>query len=368
VSSEPPTSPPSASPRRFALYLAAFAGSAAAALALIVGFNFVMDPYAVWRVAWPGFNQARLWVHTDNGPPATVAFHRPRALILGNSQAAIGFDPRGAALAAWGAPLVVAHETTSYDFETQALEMAARQPGFAFALVEIDERQLKACQWTTPHIPPVTAAARLLSLSVLPDSFMTLKMSLGADLHGKAPVPYERSDGLVIIPTRLAGPAALLKEDYPSRMLGAVDEACADQADRRLEALARLARERHFSLIFFFVPWRLEMLRQSFAEGYWPRLEELRRRLAAIAIRTGAPVWDFSTATLHPQSGVTDGDFYDSFHFKPALGERLLMAMRPAAPSQPALAVQLTPANVEAVLAADRQAITSLGSGAFARP
>ena len=93
-------------------------------------------------------------------------------MILGNSQAAIGFDPRGPAVAAWGAPLVVAHETTAYDFETQALEAASQRPGFRFALVEIDERQLKACQWITPLIPPITAAARLLSLSVLPDNFL----------------------------------------------------------------------------------------------------------------------------------------------------------------------------------------------------
>ena len=193
-------------------------------------------------------------------------------------------------------------------------------------------------------------------------------MSLGADLHGRAPIPYERDDGLVVMPTRVTAPAALRKEDYPSRMLGAVDEGCADTADRRLEALARLAHQRGFNLVFFFAPWRLQMLQQSFAEGYWPQLEELRRRLAALAGRTGVPVWDFSTAALRRESGVTDRDFYDSFHFKPPLGERLLMAMRPGAPSEPALGVQLTPSDVEPMLAADRQAITSLGPGAFAKP
>jgi hypothetical protein len=355
-------------PRISTGYFVALAGAAIAVLVLIAGFNFVMDPYAVWRTQWPGINQYRRWLHTDDAPIATVAFHRPRGLVLGNSQVAMGFDPRGPAVAAWGAPLVLAHENPSYDFETQVLEAASRGGGFRLALVEIDQRQLQACDWRQPPVDPSAAVARLLSLSVLPQSLQALAMSLRADRRGPPAVEHQLASGLVVAPVRSPGVALLQRMDYPGQVLGAVDEACADQADRRLAALARLAATRHFALVFFVTPWRLDMLQQAYAEGDWPRLEELKRRLAAVAGRTGAPIWDFSTASLRPRSGVADADYYDSFHFKPPLGERILLAMRPGAADETALAARLTPANIDAVIAADRAAITKLGPGAFAKP
>ena len=352
-------------PRASGGYFAALASAAIAVLALIAGFNFIMDPYAVWRIEWPGINQDRRWLHTDDAPIATIAFHRPSGLVLGNSQVAMGFDPHGPAIAAWGGPLLLAHENASYDFEAQLLEAASRGGRLKEALVQVDERQLKACHWPTPAVDPLSASTRLLSLSVLAQSAQALNMSLDADFRGPPGVEYQLASGLVIAPRRLASTRLLERLDYPGRVFDAVDEGCADQADRRLEALANLGRRRGFTLDFFVAPWRQLQLQLTLADGDWPRLEELKRRLAAVAGRTGVPVWDFSTASLRSTSGVTDRDFYDSFHFKPELGERLLMAMRPGSPDHTVLAARLTPANIEGVIAADRVAISRLGPGPF---
>jgi len=77
-------------------YLAAWLLSTAALLAAVATFNLLVDPYDLFRVvSLDGFNRIK-----SHAGQRTVMFKRanaerirPRALILGNSRAEIGFDP-----------------------------------------------------------------------------------------------------------------------------------------------------------------------------------------------------------------------------------------------------------------------------------
>lgn len=377
-------------------YLALWLTLVVVLIAAAAALNIVVDPYRLWRddagtakpKAGPNSVVAKAW---------GVQRAAPRALILGNSRAEVGFDP---ALAAWPERARPAYNLalpgtgvrTSLDY----LRHALAAPGARVTTVVlgldvmdylVDAKATPAAEMPDARLlgagtPAAHELRRLrdygqatLTVGALLDSIATLAArrdphAADLDAQGFNPmrdyVKIAADEGYwkLFHQKNQANSRAWLRRpmalDHDDGREGA------PLAD--LRRIIALCRERGIDLRLVIYPYHAHLLEIVDATGHWGAFEQWKRRVAAIAAETGVPLWDFAGYDAWTGEAVpARGDrrtamrwYWEAGHFKKELGDLVLARVLSDGGDggdgggTEAFGARLTPADVEARIAAVR--------------
>jgi len=130
-----------------------------------------------------------------------------------------------------------------------------------------------------------------------------------------------------------------------------------DRSLGEFEALLLAANAKGVKTDLFISPTHAALMETLDVAGLWKTYEAWKRRLAAMASRHKATLWDFGgyTALSTVPLSEAQGSFIDASHYRPAVGKRLLAIMGENT-SSPAFGRRLTSENIASELAAQREA------------
>lgn len=377
-------------------YLALWLTLVVVLIAAAAALNIVVDPYRLWRddagtakpKAGPNSVVAKAW---------GVQRAAPRALILGNSRAEVGFDP---ALAAWpersrpvyNLALPGTGVRTSLDYLRHALAAPGARIGTVVlgldvmdylvdakaseASTEVPDARLLGA--TSPAAHELRRARdygqATLTVGALLDSFATLAArrdphAADLDAQGFNPmrdyVKIAADEGYwkLFDQKNRANSRAWLRRPMALDLAdGREGEPLAD-----LRRIIALCRERGIDLRLAIYPYHAHLLEIVDATSHWEAFEQWKRRVAAIAAETGVPLWDFAGYDAWTGEDVpARGDrmtamrwYWEAGHFKKELGDLVLARVLSdggagGGAAADAFGARLTPADVEARIAAVR--------------
>ena len=352
---------PVIAPRFAQRYLAWFAGGLVLLLGIVAAGNRLVDPEGVFYTpTLDAVNAVRLRARGDRvAKAAEVARGNYDTLLAGSSRVMVGLDPKNPALAAYRAYNLGLNET---NMKEQADVMAFARGhnelelviwGLDFLMFS-DRRgysQDYADSQFAGHGFAAVASRYLLSMDTTIGSVETIAHNLAGE--AAKPVPWVthggfRKTALSEVPPRkqfrdilakgfFVGPGLYLKFRYsPERMA---------LLARETDALAGSGTK----VVLFVPPVHARQLEAIRVMGLWPVYERWLADLAALADQHAdtdrVTVWNFSgytDVTTEPVPGenildtVLDG-YWESSHYKPALGSRLLCTVLDTACSVEAL-------------------------------
>lgn len=205
-------------------------------------------------------------------------------------------------------------------------------------------------------------------------------------MRGRPPLVGDRGSVPKYLPERASQREAFAKRLRTSLVAAGAEGSFVRSADRleTFRQMVRQCRRDGVELIVFIPPIHALQLEAVRAAGQWPNYEEWKRDLVRILAEEGAtasvPLWDFQGFTgVLAEPVPTEGDrttrmkyYLEASHFTPALGglvlERMLHPANGGA-DESSFGVRLTPANLEAHLAAtraERDAYAALHPGEIA--
>ncbi len=384
-------------------YLLTWLTATAALLAAVAVFNAVVDPYGLFRwVDRPGFNHIKP-AAADRGP-MTKAYQvlrvQPKTLILGNSRAELGLDPNDPAWPASARPvynlaLPGTGTTTSLRYLQHVLAATANNPAAQPTLVVwgIDLMDFLTDPHTTAGTQPLSGDDRRLllpgntarwqqqvrdhvestfTMSALVDSVTTLldqRNPYAIDLtpqgfnpmHDYIKISQDEGYGAIFKQKDQANIRSFLR--MPSSIYGADGRTSPHLSD--LQQVIQLCRQHGIELRLFIYPYHAHLLEIFRNTDHWPAFEAWQRAvvqlLAEESATSGKPayeLWDFSALNAYTTEAVPpQGDhhtptrwYWESGHFKSALGSLMLRRMLNKAAQPGDIGVLLTPANVQAQL------------------
>lgn len=347
-------------------YLIRWTVAVGAMIAAIAAINYLVDPYAVYRsVSMHGFNEVKPRAQQQGklGKRAGIEQVRPRALVLGNSRAEIGFDP---AYAGWpvaarpvfNAALPGTGLRSNIEMLRHAIEVG--KPALVIAGVEFkdfltDQTANATASAQLPGSPDIVEAVKrraremttaALSLDALTDSLLTLKSQFDP---GAATL---RADGFnpmrdYEVMARREGYYAMFRQrdmenarSYargPRHIYVGATQTSPDFD--ALKTLLRLARAHGVELKLIIYPYHAHLLDTFRAAGLWPVFEQWKLALveaisqeAVEASATPYVLWDFSghhpySAERVPKAGDKQQVvrwYWEAGHFKKELGDLML--------------------------------------------
>lgn len=367
-------------------YLLLFAASFAAALLAVAGLTRLIDPYGYWdgpQIAGLNRYKPASGKHLRSVKLRQVERVRPATLLVGNSRIAVGLDPDAPQWPRAARPvynLGLPGIGTEALVETAIAAMDRARPKRLIFAPDFVDFRLSLGDWRTwnasrsagPAADDRFEPARLLlSLDALTDSLAAIAEQHKAHPAHLTPAGF---DSLAEYEALVAaeGHAVLFEQrqrDNVGRYLSGPKAVRwpgpgGSGSWAALDRLAEECRRRGVALTLVTYPYHVELLLAFEASGLWPAFEEWQRGLAAFAARTGTPLLDFSRVTPETTERVpARGDtatrlafYWEAGHFKAALGGRMIADL--ARPS-PRLGLRLAPANVEAALAAKREALAA---------
>jgi hypothetical protein len=378
---------PEAAPSR--TYVLGLLATIAALVALVVAFNLVVDPFDVWRlVDLRGVNAER--THDAVGRFAkahAVRMVQPRAIIIGTSRTRIGLDPQHPGWAGGARPV--------YNLATGGLtmgevrdyfELATREAPVKTAVVGLDLWMFNAARGPNPEYDPVRMRAgglirdlsKLLLVNALKPSWETLvynrdlvtgRAHLDVSQHHDGHGAWNPNRVFEHRKAFMGVNQAYLTVDFfppPRQVFCLADPRSGVDTLDQLRELIALANRRGVKLALFISPAHAresEVVRDA---GLWSTYEAWKRKVTALAAEGGAPLWDFggynsiTTESVPPLSEPRAHMryYWESAHYKQVLGDMILdrISGRPNPATPQDFGVRLTPATVEARLAADRAA------------
>ncbi len=334
-------------------------------LLFVMGFNLVVDPYGVFRLfELSGFNHHKPRAATQVHAAKRHGLERvqPRGLILGNSRADIGLDPRHPAwppsarpvynLAVPGAGMGAAYRYLKQAFEQgspRLVVLGLDFMDFPHPLAPKPE-DYTGPQGLVEAAPPQQSWRQrleeqftlLLSLSATLDSFYTVaaqRLPETADMTALGFNPLREYAGYV----RTEGHYALFRQRdlenfknqlrYPANLYFA--DAAGSPSIDTLRALIRDCQQRNIELRLYIHPYHAHLNESLIAAGLWPTFENWKREIARIVAQEGqgkVPLWDFSgyntiTTEPVPKQGDTKTRmqwYWESGHYKKAVGDMIL--------------------------------------------
>lgn len=384
----------------FKSYLAILALLLAAGAVLLGAFVFVVDPYGLYGVVRrdnfnavkPGLSRYQNQIKQEH-----ALRRQPRFIILGNSRAEIGFDPRASALSALGAGYNLAIPGTG--LATSASQFAQLcQAGVRPRTVIVG---MEFIDFLNPAVAPVARPApaaaapahghafwrfdALFSLASVKDAVHTLRIqhdgeaaTMSAD--GFNPLldygGHARRDGYHKMFAQRAQESAANLRRKSTRGL-----ATEDFQLLRNFLLAMAATQADVKLVIY--PYHAQMLAMFEVAGLWPLFEEWKAQLVQEigAVRARYPdarisLTDFSgygAYNCEPipaanERGTATRWYWEAGHFKKALGDivlRRVMSPKDSAPDDGQFGMSLDGAS----LAQNRERIAQeRGSCAAAQP
>ncbi|SRR5579884_112809 len=390
-------------------------GSALALLALVILFNAVIDPFAMYRLAdIPGINQYKpaIFKRVRLLKAFEVRRLKPDAVILGTSRSHVGlrptheawngFDGRVYNLAFDGA---TTEEMYAYLLHAQAVHPlkqvvlgldsyhptrapATTRPDFDPLLLEAPDSSWSWTRW-------ITADLRLLtSFDTVRASIQTIRSQTDAEpswlaqngqrlgevfFHNAgehfmtvgARGYFEEIDRLEIEGKLQGRKIPPVKQTASSPPSVSADETSLGYIRRIVE----FCRAKRIDLRIFITPAHVHQAEIAAAadEGTW--IEGAKRDLVSLLAEEAArhpgeapiPLWDFSgysSVTTEPLPGVGRRDemryYWDSSHFKEIVGDYLLDRIfgiaNPQRPLPDDFGVRLTADNIASVLLRDQAA------------
>lgn len=386
-------------------YLAGWAASVMLLIGAIVLFNFIVDPYAVYRkVRAQGFNDIKPRAQQQGalGKRAGIVDVRPRALVLGNSRAEIGFDPAyrawpAAARPVYNAALPGTGLRTSIDMLRYAIEV--EKPLVVVVGIEFNDflTHPSAKLPQALHVAPVPfedlrrqgreATTTLLSLDALVDALLTIRARndrYAATLRGDGFNPMHDYEAIA----RREGYHAMFRQrdienarSYARAPRNLFVGASRSSPDiDALKALLKLARSHGIELKLVIYPYHVHLLETFHATGLWPIFEEWKRVVVDVVHQEateakGQPyvVWDFSgyhSYATESVPGSTDKQtavkwYWEAGHFKKELGNIMLDRIFGVMPDSavPAFSAKIDKANIESHLARAREQALRFAEG-----
>ena len=379
--------------RRFTLIMLS---ALTACVTLIVGFNLLIDPHGIFRILTiPGVNQVK-----PKGAQLGEAFKvqsisslKPATLMLGNSRVEMGWNPQTLDPLVFGPVVNAALPGRDLQSMRGLATHAWHVSRPARLLVGVDFMDCLELENTNGPAPGVTPdrktpglfeserfkrlserATDAFSVDTAFDSLVTLGSqrdpgSRDLRLDGFNPArEYE-------VFARIDGPHKMFAqrdaENARGRFAGARSiryrDGSLSECFTHLQHLVADAHRREQPILIATYPYHarlLEMIRQS---GLWNDFEDWKREIAALADRARsqgtrlsafdfADYHDFAREVVPLSSGSGSGLqwYWESGHFKSALGDRMLAVMTGRMPAAGGFGVALDGATIDAALAASR--------------
>ncbi len=370
--------------------MSAFLRTWAAALVvlalLVVGLNLLVDPYDVFgtpRIAHISLLKPGPKNHALLAKTYQEARAHPRTVLIGSSSTHIGIDAKATTWPAAMQPIYDYGIPGQYaSVGLRNLQQAISGGGIEFAVVFLDFQNFFAPNPPAPGLNDDERRYRTLAdgspnpyrtLQVADDMFLSLA-TMGALVDSAKTIIGQSNPGLL----NLAPDGSSTESDF-------VDAARADgmhdlfaQKDvfehlratqlkqimagwkgelpdiDQVAAIAELAHAHHVKLTLAIVPHHIDALEIYWRIGLWPRVEQLKVELAALAAKQNVVLWDFMDYSAFNTESVPDaGDrrtatkwFWEPSHFKKQLGSIMIGNM--FGNGQPAFGAKLTPESVAA--------------------
>lgn len=356
--------------RSYAGFIKWMAASLLAGVLLTVLFVVVVDPYRLFRVVdIVGFNavKPRPDHYQSEIKLAGARALRPAIVLMGNSRVDVGIDPdsenlRAASRSAYNLAIPGTGVGTSRE-QFDQLRAGGAAPATMLLGVEFFDFLLKADGVDAPDKPPPTGLAKhrwkvdtVFSLDALLDAAKTLRIQNDPDagtMTGRGFNPLfdylriAREEGYHAIFLQRARENARSFSLAPHGIVRTRSDSSSDWRDLGglLDAAAREKTEIH--LIIY--PYHAQLMAMLEQTGLWPVFEQWKLRLLREVARLNAAhpqarvvLWDFSGyGALQCEAIPAKGDlvngtrwYWESGHFKAALGERMLERVFGAAATQ----------------------------------
>lgn len=368
----------------FGRFLARFVLVLVCGIVAVTALVVVIDPYGLYGLVKPGrFNSVKpgLTRYQEEIKQVRLEQAHPAFVILGNSRAEIGLDPKAAALQAAGPGynLAIAGTGTSTTLsQLRQMQAAGMAPKTIIIGVEfLDFVPSATAPFAAAVMPePVPAASpasavfwkfdTLFSLASVKDALLTLRIqhdpeAATIDADGYNPLKeyrgFVRTDGYPKIFAQRAQENARAFHRKSTTRLNEEDL-------QRLQAILQTAAAMHGDIKLVIYPYHAQILALFNDAGLWPLFEAWKRQVITAVAQAeqrspGAHItlFDFSGFGQYncehvPQpgdAGAATTWFWEGGHFKKSLGD-IVLARVMAAPDAPqaAFGFRLDASNLQA--------------------
>lgn len=328
-------------------YSAHFLFAALLLSAVIAGFNWWVDPYAIYR---EGPADAPMRVMSERIFKTVKLARMPADVVfIGTSRTDIGIGREQPALsgrhlvnlATFGQPI----RETRRLFELAVREGKPRTVVIGLDFLAFNERYMPPLDYVEDNYSPWRQATLLLSISSLSDALAKYRQPhpvAGSCCYSdgfltQIDFTYAEGNYLQLFS---ASEAMFLRQHLPypqcEFFFSSPDHAAQSLED--MHAIFELAQREHVDLRLFISPahaWQWETLA---AAGLWTTWEDWKRQLVAIneqeaghAGRMPFPLWDFSGYDEVSSENLPDAGekrlmrgYMDSLHYTPIIGQRLV--------------------------------------------
>ena len=339
-------------------FLRHFFATVVAAMALIGGFNYAIDPFDLWSA--PRFERINAVKSVGNirfAKPLQLEVRRPDTVILGSSRILYGIDPRDFPdpdrTYDFGIPALSATEMRGYGEHILAETPLKR------LVIELGFFQFNRPQSAAPNYDNAMLgrAALLRALPIVLFSQEALNRSgqtIAESRRGAK--PFERSDGFAYFRLDTAKDPTRAFLAVVEQFAHAAGPYAAPQSFERpmaeYRALLAELKAKGVDVVTFIAPEHASLLVVVDRNGLWPLYQAWERRLVEVSTEAGVPLWDFSGYNTYTMTPLAEGyrTHFDANHFRPELG-RLILARMSGAGEPVDFGLLLTPADIERHLA-----------------
>ena len=331
--------------------------AAAIGLLLLVGaFNIIVDPYDVWRIyRQVGFNQWSVQVGRSDRlvKPVTFREQKPEVLFLGDSMGAWGLDTAEYSrlsgrssynFAMLGCTIYEMRRALEHALKTDdRLKEVMLEVNFGTFILDptkpwektapgYDEKQMEAVR-----ITPANVGRTVFSWQALEDSMITVRANhqkkyastyfLPSGCYDPLSVEHYCNSNKWTFNVSLAGWA---REGRFRRIV------LNDEAFQEYERIIEICREHNLKLTVFVPPVHARSFEQ-FA-SVWELYSEWARRMVAIMPYTSFEDFNDMTTSSAKEGIVNDSTnefFWDSFHMKLPVGNKIQAYLAGSAEAEP---------------------------------
>ena len=354
-------------------------------LAAIATINLVVDPYDLFRaVDVDGFNRIK-----SQASQRTVLFKRtnvervrPKALILGNSRAEVGFDPDSPGWPDAAKPVfnLALPGTGPFSMlaEFQRLEAFGDAKLLLVGVDFLDFRTnpLKRSDFTPPQISTDSNwkvvrdyGSALLTIDALIDALATIRAQRDANSPQLTPAGFNPMRDYVGIAAREGYYLMFRQRNQENAKNYARGPKSVYQANGHaapefgaISQLLSTAHRRNVAVRLVIYPYHAQTLVLFHQAGLWAAFEDWKRELVNVVERapphTDVELWDFSSFAPYADERVpAPGDtasklrwYWEAGHFKSALGDLALTRIFERRPDNSQWGRRLSPQNIDAQL------------------
>jgi len=366
-------------------------------LANVAAVNLVVDPYGLFRVVdAPGINRLKSQA-SERGAlfkQAGVARMQPRALILGNSRAEIGFDPESPAWPEWARPAFnlalpgagIAGVAGDFGRALHATRPRLVVVGLDFVDFRVDPSAADGFTLDGTAADPWRdfrdRCSALLTMSSFADSLATVRAQHAPYPTGLTDAGFNPKRDYLGIAQREGYFALFQQRDQENALnywrgpkLVFRSGTRSSAAFEAVDSIVALARSRGIAVRLVIYPYHAHTLTLFHLAGLWPAFEDWKRELVRrtdVARRDAdIELWDFTGFSPYADEVVPPpGDirtelqwYWEAGHFKKELGDVLLSEILVERADAAGWGRRLTEAALEEHLQRQREARTAYEHG-----